>query len=105
VVNEIRATAEQTTLPSVPDLYLFWRRGREMKVLKIYSLDINEFGELTKRLLADVFEDGRVEGDTFIANFLRSTVNKFIGPVHLEVLQKTYTNGYYAAEIVSDNGE
>lgn len=71
-----------------------------MNVLKVYSLDLNEYGELTKRLMAKVYEDGRVEGETFIANFLQNTVNKFIGPVSLESLQKTYTNGYYAAEIV-----
>ena len=73
-----------------------------MNVLKIYSLDINEFGELTKRLLAKVYEDGQVEGESFLAGFLRNSVTKTIGPASLEELQKSFTNGYYAAEIVKE---
>ncbi len=73
-----------------------------MNVLQIYALDINEFGELTKRLLARVYETGLVQGDSFLAGFLQSAVHKTMEPsVNLDYLQKLYTNGYYAAEIVN----
>jgi hypothetical protein len=72
-----------------------------VNVLKVYTLDLNEFGELTKRLLVDVYEDGRVEGDSFLAEFLSNTIHNYVHPVSLDYLQKLYTNGYYAAEIVS----
>ncbi len=67
-----------------------------MRGVRISSLELDSSGSIAVEKLADIFEDGEVIGDSYLASSLRKSVAER-GPTPLDTIVRRFNNGYFGA--------
>jgi len=68
-----------------------------MRGITISELNLDIDGSVVVEKLADIFEDGEVVGNSYLASSLRKSVAER-GPTPLDTVIRRFNNGYFAAE-------
>lgn len=67
-----------------------------MRGVRISGLELDSDGSVAVEKLADIFEDGEVTGDSYLASSLRKSVAER-GPTPLDTIIRRFNNGYFGA--------
>ncbi|KKM68026.1 hypothetical protein LCGC14_1465060 [marine sediment metagenome] len=71
-----------------------------MRGVQVSEIELGIDGGVAVKSLATIYEDGEVEGNSYLASSLRKSVEAR-GPLTLESVVRLYNNGYYGASWVN----